>query len=155
MIFWEPINVFSISLTKNHQANLIYNIFSNRLNHQRMHRPYLIFLLILTLSGMIANAEHNVIRNRRSIELSSAQKLITDSRLPTDIEPLSYILELHPDLESSTFAGIVKINITWKAETKTIELHSRYDLHIDETKVRVRLLNSNDSYVERFSYSIF
>lgn len=120
-----------------------------------MHRSYLIFLLILTLSGMIANAEHNVIRNRRSIELSSAQKLITDSRLPTDIEPLSYILELHPDLESSTFAGIVKINITWKAETKTIELHSRYDLHIDETKVRVRLLNSNDSYVERFSYSIF
>lgn len=120
-----------------------------------MHRPYLIFLLILTLSGMIANAKHNVIRNRRSIELSSAQKLITDSRLPTDIEPLSYILELHPDLESSTFAGIVKINITWKAETKTIELHSRYDLHIDETKVRVRLLNPNESYVKSFSYSTF
>lgn len=89
------------------------------------------------------------VRNRRSIELSSAQKLITDNRLPADIEPLSYILDLHPDFEESTFTGIVKINLTWKTEAKAIELHSHYDLKIDEANVRVRLLSGNAAYVEQ------
>lgn len=102
-----------------------------------MHRPYLVCLIIFISFCIFSNAK----RSTRSIELSSAQKLITDTRLSTDIEPISYILELHPDLESSSYTGIVKINITWKAETKTIELHSHYDLHIDESKVGVRLLN--------------
>lgn len=94
-------------------------------------------------------------RNRRSIELSSAQKLITDNRLPTDIEPLSYILHLHPDVEASTFTGIVKINLTWRAEAKVIELHSHYDLQIDESNVRVRLLSGNAAYVKNKNYNHF
>lgn len=88
-------------------------------------------------------------RNRRSIDLSSAQKLITDNRLSTDIEPLSYILQLHPDVEASTFTGIVKVNLTWRAESKVIELHTHYDLQIDEANVRVRLLSENAAYVEK------
>lgn len=98
--------------------------------------PLLIFTVVF---GGLAMAT----RNRRSIELSSAQKLITDNRLPTDIEPLSYILQLHPDVEASTFTGMVKINLTWRAEAKVIELHTHYDLQIDEANVRVRLLGGN------------
>lgn len=105
-------------------------------------------LLIFTVLCVITNAKHGITRDRRSIELSSAQKLITDNRLPTDIEPLSYILNLHPDLEASTFTGNVKINLTWKTEAKAIELHSHYDLQIDESNVRVRLLSGNTSYAQ-------
>lgn len=112
-------------------------------------------LLIFTVFGGLVQCNANKIdasasdaaRNRRSIELSSAQKLITDNRLPTDIEPLSYILNLHPDFETSTFTGIVKINLTWKTEAKAIELHTHYDLQIDQPNVRVRLLSGNAAYV--------
>lgn len=104
--------------------------------------PLLIFTV--AFNGLFVAAS----RNRRSIELSSAQKLITDNRLPTDIEPSSYILQLHPDVEASTFTGIVKINLTWRAEAKVIELHSHYELQIDEANVRVRLLSENGAYVK-------
>lgn len=111
--------------------------------------PLLIFSSICILE---ASGKHSIVRNRRSIELSSAQKLITDYRLPNDIEPLSYILNLHPDFEASTFTGHVKINLTWKAEAKAIELHSHYDLQIDESSVRVRLLNGITVYAINYNY---
>lgn len=110
-----------------------------------MRGSHLPLLLLVTLFGVITHAKHNAIRSRRSIELSSAQKTITDNRL-TDIEPLSYILDLRPDLESSTFTGKIRMNLTWKAESKIIELHSHYDLQIDETNVKIHLL-SGDEYV--------
>lgn len=106
-----------------------------------------LLLLLATVFGVITHAKHNAIRNRRSIELSSAQKLITENRLPTEIEPLSYALELFPDLESSTFTGKVRVNLTWRAEAKVIEMHSHYDLQIDESNVKVRLLSGSDPYV--------
>lgn len=111
-----------------------------------MRGSLLPLLLLVTVFCVITHARQNAIRNRRSIELSSAQKLITDNRLPTDIEPLSYILDLRPDFESSTYTGKIRMNLTWKAESKIIELHSHYDLQIDETNVRVQLLNG-DEYV--------
>lgn len=111
-----------------------------------MRGSHLPLLLLVTVFGVITHAKHNAIRNRRSIELSSAQKLITDNRLPIDIEPLSYQLDLRPDLEASTFTGKIRINLLWKAESKIIELHSHYDLQIDETNVKVHLLDE-DKYV--------
>lgn len=61
---------------------------------------------------------------------------------------MSYILDLRPDFEASTFTGVVKINLTWKTEAKAIELHSHYDLQIDEPNVRVRLLSGNGAQTE-------
>lgn len=112
-----------------------------------------LLLLLITVFATTTHTKQNAIRNRRSIELSSAQKLITDNRLPNEIEPLSYILELHPDFASSTFIGKIKINLTWKAEAKVIELHSHYDLQIDENNVKVRLLDGSDSYVNVLSFA--
>lgn len=86
-------------------------------------------------------------RQRRSIELSASQRLIPDNRLSNEIEPLSYRLDLHPNFESSSFTGTVKMNLTWKIEAKVIELHAHYDLNINESDVKVRLLGTNDSYV--------
>lgn len=121
--------------------------------------PLLIFTVIF--AGLVQcnaneiDAVAAAARNRRSIELSSAQKLITDNRLPTDIEPLSYILNLHPDFEESTFTGIVKINLTWRTEGKVIELHTHYDLQIEESNVRVRLLSGNAAYVQIKTNNLF
>lgn len=112
-----------------------------------MRSSILSLLLLITLSGEISYAKQNAIRNRRSIELSSAQKLITDNRLPPEIEPLHYNLELYPDLETSTFTGKMRMNLTWRAESKIIEMHSHYDLQIDESNVKIRLLSGGDPYV--------
>lgn len=117
-----------------------------------MHGIYLPLLLLVTAFAGFTHA----IRSRRSIELSSAQKLITDNRLPNDIEPTSYILDLRPDLEASTFTGKIRMNLTWKAESKIIELHSNYELQIDESNVKVRLISDTEPYVpilHRFTFS--
>lgn len=99
-------------------------------------RLVLIYLFIYRISQIKT-------RLRRSIELTSSQKLISDARLPTDVTPTSYELKLYPNLEAATFNGSIKINITWKATTKKIELHAHFDLNINETDVRVRLLRGD------------
>lgn len=85
------------------------------------------------------------IRKPRSIELTAAQKLVADTRLSNEMEPLSYILELHPNVSSASFIGTIKINVTWKSDAKVIELHAHSELNVNETDVRVRLLGTNES----------
>lgn len=75
----------------------------------------------------------------------AAQKLVADTRLSNEIEPLSYILQLHPNVSTSSFVGTIKVNLTWKVESKVIELHAHPELNINETDVKVRLLGTNES----------
>lgn len=75
----------------------------------------------------------------------AAQKLVADLRLSNEIEPLSYILQLYPNISSASFIGTIKINLTWKVESKVIELHAHSELNINETDVKVRLLATNES----------
>lgn len=117
------------------KLNVIHNFKVCTSTHT--HFVHLLWLLFTLIKA----------RHSRSIELASAQKLITDPRLSKDIIPLSYILDLRPDFEASSFTGKVKINLTWTAEAKAIELHAHYDLQIDETNVKVRLLNKDDPCV--------
>lgn len=56
-------------------------------------------------------------------------------------------MDLRPDIESSTFSGTVKINLTWKAEAKVVELHAHYELEIDEPSVKIKLLDDTLTYV--------
>lgn len=85
------------------------------------------------------------IRQRRSIELMAAQKLVADTRLSNEIEPLSYVLQLHPNVTTASFIGTIKVNLTWKSDSKVIELHAHAELNINETDVKVRLLATNES----------
>lgn len=77
------------------------------------------------------------IRHRRSIDLSAEHSLISDSRLPKEITPNSYDIELRPLIEDSTFTGTVKINASWQEQTNKITLHAHHDLQIDDSDIRV------------------
>lgn len=67
-------------------------------------------------------------------------------RLPENIIPLDYVIQLTPTLHKPfLFKGICVINAEVKTETKEIILHSR-DLEYDQHKVEV--LNSDGKYTD-------
>lgn len=81
-------------------------------------------------------------RSRRAIDLSQEKKLISESRLPQDLVPNSYKLDLHPNFQDNTFHGRVLINATVLKWTNEIQLHSQVDMQIDTQDVLVRRTNS-------------
>ncbi|KAK9874640.1 hypothetical protein WA026_005466 [Henosepilachna vigintioctopunctata] len=80
--------------------------------------------------------------HKRSIDLIQAHGLISDSRLPLDITPSSYDLELQPFLEEGTFKGKIKISATWVEETNEITLHA--DANVQITDVQVKEIDDGD-----------
>lgn len=76
-------------------------------------------------------------RQRRSIELSAAHQLISETRLEPEIIPLSYILDLRPILEASTLTGSVRINISASAPVNSISLHSHFDMVINVSAIHL------------------
>lgn len=83
---------------------------------------------------------------RRSIDLIQAHGLISDSRLPLDITPVSYDLELLATPENEKFVGKVKIVATWLEETDKIQLHADEKFEIIEAKV-THIGNDNKKWV--------
>ncbi|XP_063926090.1 aminopeptidase N [Zophobas morio] len=69
-------------------------------------------------------------RTRRSIDLIAAHSLVADSRLPREISPNSYNLEIAPQLNEGTFNGRIRINVTWQEPTDKITLHAYENLDI-------------------------
>lgn len=57
-----------------------------------------------------------------------------DHRLPRSVVPRRYDLELHPDLDSSTFVGTVSIEVEFKEPTATIVLNA-VDLEIESVSI--------------------
>lgn len=74
---------------------------------------------------------------KRSIDLSAAHSLISDTRLPKEIVPTSYTLDIRPCFDEFTFTGKVKINVTWQEATNKISVHAHHDLEILNTDVVV------------------
>ena len=56
-------------------------------------------------------------------------------RLPTDVTPTRYALELAPDLEAATFAGTVDIDVEVHAATDQVVLNA-LELDVDEAWVQ-------------------
>lgn len=77
-----------------------------------------------------------------SIDLSAAHNLITDTKLPKNVLPNHYTLELKPNFEDNSFSGTVKINISFIEESKEIFLHTYSELEIQESTVKVRQISS-------------
>ncbi|KAK4881226.1 hypothetical protein RN001_004545 [Aquatica leii] len=74
---------------------------------------------------------------KRSIDLIAAHSLIVDSRLPREIAPNSYSVDLHPFPEEGHFKGHVQINITWHEPTDKITLHVHEDLKISHSEIKI------------------
>ncbi|XP_017774148.1 PREDICTED: aminopeptidase N [Nicrophorus vespilloides] len=72
---------------------------------------------------------------KRSIDLIAAHGLISDNRLPRNVVPTFYKLEIQPIPETRTFKGTVWINMTWVTATDEIVLHADEELEINEVDV--------------------
>ncbi|XP_012251447.2 aminopeptidase N [Athalia rosae] len=77
---------------------------------------------------------------KRSVDLNEVYSMIGQSRLPKEIRPLSYYLELQPFIKEGTFKGRVKIGITWVDTTDRITLNVHPNLQISHSDVRVTQL---------------
>lgn len=91
--------------------------------------------LLLALLALGYFIEQNKALQRRSIDLIAAHGLISETRLPREVIPNSYFLDLRPYIEEGYFEGKVKINITWQEPTSEITLHAHQDLEIKNITV--------------------
>lgn len=82
---------------------------------------------------------------KRSIDLSAAHSIISDSRLPGEIIPNNYTLDLRPNLADSLFSGKVKIVLTWQEPTNKISLHASHDLEIVDSDVKLMQIGFDDT----------
>lgn len=101
----------------------------------------LIPLLVLAFIGFSSGA----IRTGRSIDLSAAHSLISDSRLPGEITPNNYTIDLRPNMEESTFSGKIKIVMTWQEPTNQITLHATHDLEIAEADIKLSKIGMDET----------
>lgn len=83
----------------------------------------------------------------RSIDLSAAHSLISDSKLPGEITPNNYTLDLRPNIEESTFTGKIKIVLTWQEPTNQITLHAAHDLEVAESDIKLTKIGMDETYV--------
>lgn len=72
---------------------------------------------------------------KRSIDLIAAHSLISDGRLPREVTPNSYRLDLQPFPEEGYFTGRVRINVTWQDTSDMITLHAHQNLEILSTEI--------------------
>ncbi len=85
------------------------------------------------------------IRAPRSIDLSATHALISDSKLPGEITPNNYTLDLRPNIEESAFTGSVKIVLTWQEPTNKITLHAANDLEIADSDIKLYQIVLDDT----------
>lgn len=89
--------------------------------------------LLLLVFLILPHNIHGV--RRRSIDLIAAHNLISDGRLPRDVTPNYYNLELQPFPNGGNFKGRVKINVTWQDATDEIMIHAHQDLAVFDVQI--------------------
>lgn len=62
---------------------------------------------------------------------------VRQHRLPQEVVPTSYHLELQPFVGNDKFNGRVRINVTWTDTSDTITLNAHPDIHISKYNVRI------------------
>ncbi|XP_063218253.1 aminopeptidase N isoform X2 [Bacillus rossius redtenbacheri] len=90
--------------------------------------------LLLLAAG--ASAAH--VTRRRSVDLTEAWDHAQDARLPREVVPTGYRLQLLPDPGTGRWRGRVWINITCLEGTDTVVLHAHEDLDLAHSDVAVR-----------------
>lgn len=75
------------------------------------------------------------------------KKKIKNVRLGSSVVPLEYDIQLHPDLENFTFAGVETITLKILKPTKTLTLHSK-EIDIETASVAVK----KDKIFAKISY---
>lgn len=77
-------------------------------------------------------------KSKRSINLNDVYHFkVRQHRLPKDVVPTSYHLELQPFVGDNKFKGRVRINVTWTDVSDTITLNVHPLLEISKYNVRI------------------
>lgn len=85
-------------------------------------------------------------RWKRSIDLNDVYySKMRQYRLPKEVTPTSYHLEIEPFIEEAKFNGRVKINLTWADTSDRIILNVHPDLQISETTIRLIQLSPDEA----------
>ncbi|XP_071858487.1 aminopeptidase N [Bombus fervidus] len=91
------------------------------------------YFLIFVLPDIEAHLEI-----KRSIDLNDVYvPKVSQRRLPTEVVPTSYYLELQPFIGNDKFKGRVKINVTWVDTSDIIVLNAHPHLAITKYDVRI------------------
>lgn len=81
---------------------------------------------------------HLQLEIKRSIDLNDVYvPKVSQRRLPTEVVPTSYHLELQPFIGNDKFKGRVKINVTWIDTSDIIVLNAHPHLAITKYDVRI------------------
>lgn len=98
---------------------------------------YCLLLLTLIISSTYAT------RKQRSINLSAAHSLISETKLPGQVTPNNYTIVIRPNLEEFSFNGKAIIILTFVEPTNRIILHAAHELEIDENEIKLSSLNTD------------
>lgn len=104
----------------------------------------MLFAVLLFLFLGACHAQNPLARK----EIANPKSTSDFYRLPTNVRPILYQLEMEPDFDTETFNGSVKITLSITASTNDIVLHS-YLLDIDTESVS--LLNEDGEVVNSIS----
>lgn len=85
-------------------------------------------------------------RVARSIDLSAAHSLISDSRLPGEITPNNYTIELRPNIDEATFSGKIKIVMTVQEPTNQITLHAAHEVEVAESDIKLSKIGMDETW---------
>ncbi|XP_076247604.1 aminopeptidase N [Calliopsis andreniformis] len=95
-----------------------------------------IFFILDLLQNIEALPGTQLKKPKRSIDLNDVYNL-RQNRLPQEVVPTSYHLELQPFYSNSKFKGRVRINVTWTDTSDRITLNAHPDLEIVDCSVRI------------------
>lgn len=102
----------------------------------------LIAALILTVSGNI--------RRIRSIDLSATHSLVSETKLPGEVYPNNYTLDLRPNVDEATFTGNVVIVVTFQEPTNKVILHASHTLDVAENEIKLIDIGIDSKYAWNF-----
>jgi len=75
--------------------------------------------------------------------MSASHALTTDDRLPKDVIPNSYKLQLDINYEEFTFSGLIKMHLGCKADSNKVLFHAHHDLNVNDRKITLQKINKN------------
>ncbi|XP_029035079.1 aminopeptidase N isoform X2 [Osmia bicornis bicornis] len=101
--------------------------------------------LILALPQYASASPAITSRFKRSMDLNEVYHFkVRQHRLPQEVVPTSYHLELQPFVGNDKFNGRVRINVTWTDTSDTITLNAHPDIHILKYNVRITEASSEE-----------
>lgn len=94
------------------------------------------YVISLLIAALILSASAKI-RRIRSIDLSATHSLVAETKLPGEVVPNNYTLDLRPNVDESTFSGSVIIVVTFQEPTNKIVLHASHALDVDENEIKL------------------